>query len=193
MFSNELSRKIEEFVYSKPRSMQEIASHIGKNWRTADRYVSEIENNFGTISTKVFREGTRGALKIAYWSSVEKASSSVFQEKLEEEILRAKRKEDFSAFDIFQFVNEKNKQARIETELSEEKIGFQNIKSLFEKAERQLLIFSGNLSFINFRKGKTEIFDIIEQLARRGISRASCRSTEKQNVATTSKFRQVAK
>ena len=75
MLNNELIKKIEDFVYSKPRSVQEIASYIGKNWRTADRYISEIEKNYGTIATRVFREGTRGALKIVYWASVEKISS----------------------------------------------------------------------------------------------------------------------
>ena len=90
MLSNEIIKKIEDFVYAKPRSIDEVAKHINKNWRTADRYVQEIEKNFGTLSTKVFREGTRGALKIVFWSSVEKVSSSVFQEILEKEIFQAK-------------------------------------------------------------------------------------------------------
>ena len=170
MLTNELIKKIESFVYSKPRSIQEIASFIGKNWRTADRYISDIEKNYGTIATRVFREGTRGALKIAYWASVEKISSSVFQERLEEEILRVRRKEDFSAFDIFQYISEKSKKARIETEHSEEKLGFNNIKNLFEKVEKQLLIFSGNLSFIHFHKENTKIIDIIDKLVKKGIS-----------------------
>src|SRR3989344_7844860 len=102
MLSNEIIKKIEDFVYSKPRSIDEVAKHIGKNWGTADRYVQEIEKNFGTLSTRVFREGTRGALKIVYWSAVDKVSSSVFQQKMEEDILKSKRKEDFSSFDIFQ-------------------------------------------------------------------------------------------
>ena len=49
-----------------------------KNWRTADRYVDEIEKSFGTLSTRVFRGGTRGALKIVFWSSVEKIRGTVF-------------------------------------------------------------------------------------------------------------------
>src|SRR3989344_2357512 len=102
-------KKIEDFVYSKPRAIQEIAQHIGKNWRTADRYVSYIEKEFGTLAVRVFREGTRGALKIVYSASIEKASSSIFQEKLEEEITNARWKEDFSAFDIFQYVQNNKK------------------------------------------------------------------------------------
>ena len=170
MLNNELIKKIEDFVYSKPRSVQEIASYIGKNWRTADRYISEIEKNYGTIATRVFREGTRGALKIVYWASVEKISSSVFQEKLEEEILRARKKEDFSAFDIFQYVNEKNKQVKVKTEKSEEIAGFNNVKSILEKAEKKILIFSGNLSFINFQQKDKKILDILDALVKKGIS-----------------------
>jgi len=100
MLDNNTIKKIESFVYSKPRSVQEIAQHIDKNWRTADRYIEEIETNFGTISTRVFRGGTQGALKIVFWASVEKISSSVFQEKLEQQIYLAHRKEEFSAFDF---------------------------------------------------------------------------------------------
>ncbi|MFH1308006.1 MAG: hypothetical protein ABIH72_04095, partial [archaeon] len=86
MLNSNIIRKIEEFVYTKPRSIQEISQHINKSWRTADRYIQEIEKEFGTISTRTFRGGTRGALKIVYWSSVEKISSSVFQQKLEKDI-----------------------------------------------------------------------------------------------------------
>lgn len=170
MLNNELIKKIEDFVYSKPRSVQEIASHIGKNWRTADRYVSEIEKSYGTLATRVFREGTRGALKIIYWSSIEKISSSIFQEILESEILRAKRKEDFSAFDIFQHVPEKDKQVKVKTEKSEEIAGFHNVKNILEKAEKKLLIFSGNLSFINLKRNNERIIDIIDILLKKGIT-----------------------
>lgn len=166
MLSNEIIKKIEDFVYSKPRSVQEIAIHINKNWRTADRYIQEIEKDFGTISTRVFREGTRGALKIVFWSAMEKVSSSVFQEKLEEQILSSKRKEDFSAFDIFQYVDKSKKQ--IETRNSEEE-NIEEYKSLLSKAEKQLLFFSGNLSFINLHNKKEDLFELIEQLVKKGV------------------------
>src|SRR3989344_2515980 len=120
MLSNDIIKKIENLVSQKPRSIQEIANSIGKNWRTADRYIQDIEKNFGTITTRVFREGTRGALKIVYWASVEKISSSVFQEQLEEQIMRGKTKYEFSAFDMFQHMADKNKKAKIEEVTSEE-------------------------------------------------------------------------
>lgn len=170
MLTNEKIRQIEEFVYQKPKSIQEIAVFLKKNWRTADRYVKDIIDNVGTLSTKTFREGTRGALKIVYWTSIEKRASSVFQEDLEKQILNAKRKEDFSAFDIFQYIDDKNKKVTVQSEQSEQKVAFNRIKNILEKAEKQILIFSGNLSFINFRNKEERILDILDSLVKEGIS-----------------------
>lgn len=163
---NEVIQKIENFVYSKPRSVQEIAEHIQKNWRTADRYIQEIENNFGTISTRVFRGGTRGALKIAYWASIENISSSISQEKLEQDILKARRKEDFSAFDIFQYVSQKNKSLEVET--NEEETMYEP-KDILLKAQKQVLLFSGNLSFINLHNKNMDFFETFDSLVKKGI------------------------
>ncbi len=170
MLDNAIIKKIEEFVYAKPRSIQEMAQHIGKSWRTADRYITEIEKNFGTITTRTFREGTRGALKIVYWASVEKVSNSIFQEKLAEEIETFKRKEDFSAFDIYQYISDKNKKASLEQTEEEAKTNLDELKYYLEKTEKQLLCFSGNLSWINLKNNKINIFSILENLVKRGVS-----------------------
>jgi hypothetical protein len=166
MLNSQVIRKIEEFVYSKPRSIQEIAEHIGKNWRTADRYTEEIEKNHGTISTRVFRGGTRGALKIVYWSSVEKVSHSIFQERLEQEILVTKKKEDFSAFDIFQYVPDKY--GRILVQDTEEE-NLEEFSKILLSAKKQILFFSGNLSFINLKDKKKDLSVIFEELVKKKI------------------------
>ncbi|MBM3233723.1 hypothetical protein FJZ19_01375 [Candidatus Pacearchaeota archaeon] len=170
MLDSAITKKIEDFVYLKPRSIQEIAEHTGKNWRTADRYIQDIEKNFGTLSTRVFREGTRGALKIVFWSSIEKASSSVFQEQLEQEILRARKKEDFSAFDIFQHVQDKNKKAIVEKAIDESGDNLKELGELFKKTEKQLTILSGNLSFINLKNKTIDVFKILEDLVKKGVT-----------------------
>ncbi|MEK6850364.1 MAG: hypothetical protein AABX85_02190, partial [Nanoarchaeota archaeon] len=162
MLSNEIIKKIEDFVYSKPRSVDEVAKHINKNWRTADRYVSEIEKNFGTLSTRVFRGGTRGALKIVYWSSIEKVSSTIFQEKLEEGILMAKKKEDFSSFNIFQHVKDRNKEAYIEKDVKQKERNLAQYAKLLSSAEKQVIILSGNLSFINEKSKNFNMLAIFE-------------------------------
>lgn len=166
MLDPQTTNKIEEFVYSKPRSIQEIAELIKKNWRTADRYIKEIEENFGTISTRVFRGGTRGALKIIYWSSIERASSTIFQEKLEQDIIIAKKKEDFSAFEIFQYVSEKNRTNTVQYKEEENIKEFTNIIS---NAKKQILFFSGNLSFINLKEKSNDMLDTFEKLAAKKI------------------------
>jgi hypothetical protein len=171
MLDTELIKKIEDFIYSKPRSVQEIAVYINKNWRTADRYITEIEKNFGTISTRIFREGTRGALKIVYFSSTDKISHSVFQEQLEEDIFFRKSKHEFSSFDIFQYVPQKDKTAWIKKGQDEVDAGRLNeFKELLLGAKKQILFFSGNLSFINFDDGKVNIFKVLEELIKKGIS-----------------------
>jgi hypothetical protein len=171
MLRNEEIKKIEDFVYAKPRSISEIAEHIRKNWRTADRYVAEIEKSFGTIMTRVFREGTRGALKIVYWASIEKISHSVFQEQLEKDIFAGRKKEDFSAFDIFQHIESKEKRFYIKEGENEIKLGkLADFTDLLRQAKKQVLFFSGNLSLINFKDKKEDIFKTIEELVKKGIS-----------------------
>lgn len=167
MLNQDVIRKIEDFVYAKPRSIQEIALHLGKNWRTADRYVIEIEKNFGTIATRVFREGTRGALKIVFWAGVEKASHSVFQEKLEQEIYRARKKEEFSAFDIFQYARNDKKEVQI-TESEQENI--EEFTNFLRNAKKQVLFFSGNMSFLNLGNKKNQMIKVFEELVKKKIS-----------------------
>jgi hypothetical protein len=171
MLDREIVRNIEEFVYPKPRTVQEIAQHLGKNWRTVDRYVMEIAQEFGTISTRIFREGTRGSLKIVYWASVEKISNSVFKEILEQEIMQGRDKENFSAFDIFQHVSDKDKRVvakKIENRNSDDESD--DFFKYLLNAKEQVLFFSGNLSFINIESGGKVFFDILEKLVKNGIS-----------------------
>jgi len=170
MLDSQIIKKIEEFVYSKPRSIQEIAIYINKNWRTADRYVREIEDNFGTISSRVFREGTRGALKIVYWASMEKISHSIFQEELEKQISYARRKEDFAAFDIFQHIPDKNKTVSVEKAIDEDSTNLEEFAKMLEKSQKKLLILSGNLSFINLKNENIDMFKIIEELVKKNIN-----------------------
>lgn len=170
MLDSETIKKIEDFVYSKPRNIQEIAKHIDKSWRTADRYVKEIEEEYGTIATRTFRKGTRGALKVVYWASIEKASSSIFQEKLEEEIKIAKDKMDFSAFDIYQHIDDKKKKVTIEKAIKENTTNLKELAEILKKTENQLLVFSGNLSFLNLKNDTINMMEIMEELIKKGVN-----------------------
>lgn len=170
MLEQETIKKIESFVYSQPRTIDEISKHIDKNWRTAERYVLEIEKEFGTITTKIFRKGTRGALKIVYWASIEKASHSVFQEMLEKDILSEKNTQDFSAFEIYQFVPHNKKTASVEVASDENKTDIEQLVAILRNTKNQLLIFSGNLSFINLKNKELNVFGEIEKAVKRGVN-----------------------
>jgi len=170
MLTSELIQKIENFVYEKPRSIQEIAKLIGKNWRTADRYINEIAKDRGTLAVRTFREGTRGALKIIYWSSIEKRSANIFQEDLEKQIFNGRDKQHFSAFDIYQHIENKNKTAYAKAVKDENAMGkIPEFRKFLESAKTQILIFSGNLSFINYKDEEGSVFDILDKLVKKEV------------------------
>lgn len=174
VLETETIKKICDFVRLKPRSVQEISELIKRNWRTAERYVEKIEQETGCISIRVFRKGTRGALKVVYWNTIEDIHSTSFQSELFDSLMQGKRKVDFTPFDIYQYVPTKKKKAYIEdineiypkTDLCEKT----DFAGFLRQASKQLLIFSGNLSWINSIQGKTKIIDIIRELANRNVS-----------------------
>jgi hypothetical protein len=170
MINNKIIRKIEDFVSTQPRSVSEIAELLNKNWRTADRYIEKIIEEFGSLCTKTFRKGTRGALKIVYLANIEKISSSSFQKILEENIMNSKKKNDFSGFDIFQHVLNKDKKVWMKYGKDEVSLGrLKEFEKLLLSVKKRILFFSGNLSFINFKEKNTNIFNILEKLVKKGI------------------------
>jgi len=170
VLEKEIQKKIVDFVYLKPRTVQEIAHLIEKNWRTADSYVEKINQETGLLGARTFRGGTRGALKIVFWNNVEKLSSNQFQERLMRQIESSRNREDFSPLDIYQYVDVKKKRAFSEVVEDESLSKTQDIVGLFAKAEKQILYFSGNMSFLEMKEKKKNILNIIEEAAKRGVS-----------------------
>jgi len=165
MLSKEQIKKIHEFVYNKPRAIQEVAGLLNVNWRTADRYIEKIANEEGTLSTRIFREGTRGALKLVFWSNIDKIQSSEIQEKLLRKIEIGRTKTDFSPFDIYQYVEENKRNAFLEEQLDEGVVVEHKLFDVLASAEKQLFIFSGNLSWINIVQNKKTFLNLLEDLA----------------------------
>ena len=166
----EIIKKINDFVYQKPRTIQEIAHLIQKNWRTADSYVEKIKKQQGTISTKTFREGTRGALKIAFWNNIEKIHSTTFQERLFKQIESGRQKIDFSPSEIYQHIDESKREAFFYTQKDiETEENFKRFKNLLLQTENQILFLSGNLTFSNIKAHDQTIAKIIEELAMKKI------------------------
>jgi len=154
VLTKETESRIVDFVRTSPRTIQEIAHALDKNWRTADAYVERIARENGTIATRTFRGGTRGALKIVYLNAIN-VKGSAYQERLLEKIKNGKRKEDFSPFDIYQFAAQKNAKKTKED------------PNLLIKVEpkQQILFFSGNLTFAFDKK----TIEKLEQLAKNKV------------------------
>ncbi|MBD3263257.1 hypothetical protein GF374_02670 [Candidatus Woesearchaeota archaeon] len=170
MLNAKITKKINDSVYQKPRTIQEISHLIKKSWRTASRYVQQISKEHGTISVRTFRKGTRGALKIAYWNNIERIHSTEFRRHLFEQIRSGKNKADFSPSEIYQYVDEKNKAAKILTdEQYTSKENFEDYMNLLRSAESQVLFFSGNLTWSNMGHHDIKIRSIVEELAEKNI------------------------
>jgi len=163
-------KKINDFIYQKPRTVQETALLINKNWRTADSYIEKIAKEQGTVSTKTFREGTRGALKIVFWNNVEKIHSTSFQERLFKQIESGRQKIDFSPSEIYQHVDEDKREAFFYTQKDvETEENFKRFKNFLFKAEYQILFFSGNLTFSTIKTHDETIMNILEELAKKKV------------------------
>lgn len=163
-------KQINELVYAKPRTIQEISQSLDVNWRTADKYVEKIAADEGTVSCRTFREGTRGALKIVFWNNLEKLAASEVQEHLLKQIEAGRTKDDFSPSEIFQFVD-KNK-GKIVRLREHEYNSYKNLKNFLDcikGAKQQILFFSGNLTWSKMQNHDKEIVETLEKLAQKKV------------------------
>jgi len=166
-----IRQKVQDFVFQKPRTVQEISELIKINWRTADRYIERIGQEEGTIAVQTFREGTRGSLKIAYWINQPQQQSSNIQERLFKLIESSRHKDDFSPFDIYQYLNDEKRRAFIEEDVEKsEKYLDQDLIELILETKEQLLIFSGNLSWVNIEKKNKSFLSGLKELLKNGVS-----------------------
>lgn len=170
MLDTKTIKKVEEFVKAKPRTIQEIAFHLKKNWRTADRYVDKIADETGSLALRTFREGTRGALKIAYWQAVENIHHSDLQHRLFSMIEHGKTKYDFSPLEIYQYVDPKKRRAFMEEQFDDQTTIEHELVSHLRSAQKQILFFSGNLSFVNVVQDGVKVLKLLEELARNNVS-----------------------
>ncbi len=158
MLTPEIRKKIIDFVSLQPRSIDEVAKYINKNWRTANRYIDIIAQE-GLISTKVFREGTRGALKIVYLNHIEKGN--FFMYSLVEEIKQSRYTQEFHAFNIYQFIDKEKKKAYI-TKKPE-------LKQLIMNSKKELLMFSGNLSLKSLENSRSKLLEMFRDITSKGV------------------------
>ncbi|MDY6777645.1 MAG: hypothetical protein SVU32_03200 [Candidatus Nanohaloarchaea archaeon] len=166
----ETRKDIQDFVRTKPRTIQEIAERIGKSWRTADRYTAKMEDQEGLIQRRTFREGTRGALKIVYWNNIDTFNSSKIQEQLLTKIEAGRDKRDFSPFDIYQCADEDKRNAFAEQQPDESVEGTHKLFEKLRSAQERIFVFSGNLTWANVTHNGEEAIDVFRELADDGIT-----------------------
>jgi hypothetical protein len=169
MLTKDLEKKIVQFVYKQPVSIQEIARFIHKNWRTANSYVDRLIKEGCPLGIRIFREGTRGALKLVFYKSVDKVNSSEFQERLFKLIEAGKKKQDFSPFDIYNYVHDKYRSARCGSYNVSNELFNQNLVSFLRMCKKELLIFTGNCSFVNLQEEGVSVLSVLQELAESGI------------------------
>lgn len=167
MLNLEIINKINNFVAQKPRTIQDIALLIGKNWRTAESYVKKIAQEQGTIAVTTFRAGTKGGLKIVYWNLINK-NLSTFQDMLFQRLCHAKHKEDFSPFDIYQYIEEDKRGCFLEKQEHNLNVK-QNLISTITSAQDQVMIFSGDLSWSKATQDGIPIIQGFELLCKKNI------------------------
>jgi hypothetical protein len=170
MLDKQTVQKINDFVYAKPRTVAEIAAMLQVNWRTANRYIDKIEKEDAIFSTRVFREGTPGALKVVFWNNVEKLHASEVQERLYSQIEVGRQKHDFSPSEIYQFVEEKKRELIVLTEKEHNsKANFNDFANSLISAEKQILFFSGNMTFSRMSSHDQNIRKILEELGKKKV------------------------
>lgn len=176
MLALEQTKQIKDFVKQKPRTMNEISQLLDVNWRTADRYVGKIAESTGELAVRTFREGTRGALKVVYWQGLGELAFTDLQQELFEKIAAGRNKTDFSPFEIYQYVEKQKKQAFLEEQEEEAATSLYDFAETLRTAEKGVLFFSGNFSWINLKDERTSLYGVVKELAGRGIAcKALCR------------------
>jgi hypothetical protein len=166
----QVSKRITDFVRKEPRTIQEIARHIGRSWVTADSYINKIQKNTGLINIKVFRQGTRGAIKVVFWSHSDSLAYDDLKADLFEKIKFGREKTDFDPLEIYQYVDKKQRRSFIEQYIDPLISTKQKIVNFLNSAKSELFCFSGNLSWINMREGNKKIIDVVKGLLERKVS-----------------------
>jgi hypothetical protein len=148
------SEKILQFVKKEPCTIQDLSLHIGKSWVTTESYVEQIAKETGMIRTKKFRGGTKGAVKIVYWNYTESVQVDEIRNKLFDKIKLSYDKKTFDPLEVFQFVPAGKGKAFMETYDATHPSTKKSLLNFLRRVEEELLVFSGNLSFLRHSEPK---------------------------------------
>ncbi|MBW3019912.1 hypothetical protein KY334_01330 [Candidatus Woesearchaeota archaeon] len=161
--------KILKKVKKEPCLIQDIAKEINKSWVTAERYIEKIEKEKGLIKIKTFRAGTQGAIKLAYWNYSSSIGHDEFKDWMLNVIKSNSDKKFFDPLEIYQRANKKG--SKVITDFYDEKLitSKQNLTSFLKQTKEELILFSGNLSFINMTENGIKMIHVLEDLLKRKV------------------------
>ncbi len=188
MLDEAITRKLLGFVAAQPRSIDEIARMLGRNWRTADRYVAQIAQETGSLAVRTFREGSRGALKVVYLVTGDRVPGTEVQDSLFARILAGRAKTDFSPFDIYVHAAPERRSATLYRFPDVDVAPERDLIGLVRGAQTQILSFSGNLSWVRRVQDGERLIDALAKRAAAGIAiRVVCRV----DLATVENLREI--
>lgn len=172
MLSKTDSEKILQFVKREPCLIQDLSRHLDKSWVTTESYVEKVAKDTGLIRTKSFRSGTKGAIKVVYWNYTESSQSDEVRTKLFERVKTGQTKEDFDPLEAYQHVPHGKGKVLVEMFDSATFASKKSLIDFFNRVESEVLVFSGNLSFLRY----PEIKESFAGLLKRGVqAKVVCR------------------
>jgi hypothetical protein len=165
----DLKRRLLEKISRSPCSIQELAFEFEKNWRTIDNYIGKLVDE-GLVCIKEFKKGSRVAFKIVFIQPEINFQISDIQKQILKKIESGQRSQNFSPLNIIQHIDENEFKAYFKsTQNLSDSTNFE-LANFLKQATQNILMFSGDLSWVNLKIKTGSLLDTIEDLARRKIS-----------------------
>ena len=182
--NEEGKRKIIDALKCEPLSVQEISKLIGRSWVTTNTYLEKLSRDTGLVDIKVFRKGSHGALKVAYYKHLVR-NNDLVKKGLYSQIKNARVKQDFDFMELYQFVADDKKKTDVD-KFQTEFLG--HMRTLYSSAKHSIFCFSGNLSYVGLDENGVSVLDIIENALKRKVS---VRIIARLNVSTLKNWKKI--
>jgi hypothetical protein len=169
MLDRETEQRILKAVCKEPRTVLEISKIIGKSWRTTSTYIETLKKETGLIGIKLIKQGNRNSVKIIYLVNQEHFQEDAVQKRLEDAIMHSYKKTDFSPFDIYQYVDSGKRNSFIERQRDNISNINRSLAGQLLEAKEEILVFSGDFSWINLFLGEKSFAEVFSELARKNV------------------------
>ena len=169
MLTLDTKKKLLDSISKAPCSIQELAFELDKNWRTVDGYIAKLVDE-GLVKIKEFKKGSRVSFKIVFMQPDINHNISNVQKEILAQIDTGQRSQDFSSLNLVQYIDDKNIKAYYSAiNLSIDKITY-DLNNFLNKAQSTILMFSGDLSWVDLHTKKSSIIETLKELAKQKIN-----------------------